>query len=132
MAVITDRSIRVYDKNFKEISCELFGEGEISAFNASSTGGAAVVSHGAQKSIIAFGENGKTVYNGSVSENVSYVAVSGDFLFLRTVSGVIRIDMTNDEREFLRSDSGYMLIHSDDTAIVCGDAKAEYLVFGKK
>ena len=132
VAVITDRSIRVYDKNFKEISCELFGEGEISAFNASSTGGAAVVSHGAQKSIIAFGENGKTVYNGSVSENVSYVAVSGDFLFLRTVSGVIRIDMTNDEREFLRSDSGYMLIHSDDTAIVCGDAKAEYLVFGKK
>ena len=50
---------------------------------------------------------------------------------MRTASGVIRIDMDKNEREFLPSESGKMLIYGNDTAMVCGDAKAEYLVFGK-
>lgn len=131
VAVITDRSVRVYDKSFKETSYEPFGEGDISAFNASQRGGAVVVSHGSQKNVLAFNEKGKTVYNGNVGENVSAVDIAGDFIFLRTVSGVVRIDMNSDEREYLGSDSGEMLVYGEDTAIVCGDAKAEYLVFGK-
>lgn len=131
VAVITNRSLRVYNKSFKEISYEPFGETEVSAFDASAQGGAVVLSRGSQKTVLAFDESGKTVYGGNVTENVSAVGVAGDFVFLRTVSGVIRIDMTNDESEYLNSDGGEMLVYGEDTAIVCGDAKAEYLVFGK-
>jgi hypothetical protein len=51
---------------------------------------------------------------------------------MRTATGVIRIDIRREESEFLACDSGKMLIYGEDTAMVCGDARAEYLVFGKK
>jgi hypothetical protein len=51
---------------------------------------------------------------------------------MRTTSGVTRVDLKRKTSEFLASESGKMLIYSEDTAMVCGDARAEYLVFGKK
>ena len=33
------------------------------------------------------------------------------------------------DEQFLNSGQGKMLIYSADTALVCGDSKAEYLVF---
>ena len=64
-----------------------------------------------------------------MEENVSAVGKVGESIFLRTVSGVIRIDTKKDKKEFLPCEEGKMLIYDTDTAIVCGDAKAEYLVF---
>jgi hypothetical protein len=132
VALITNRSIRIYNKSFTEVSVEELGEGEISAFDATKQGGAVVISRGSQKRVLAFNENGKTVYDGTVSENISEAAFVSEYVFLRTVSGVIRINVNDEDREFLSSDSGEMLIYGEDTAIVCGEAKAEYLVFGKR
>ncbi len=131
LAVVTNRSIRIYDKNFKQTELQSFGEAEICAFDATENGAIAVVSTGTQKNIFAFDSDGDRAFGGSVNENISAASIFGDHLFLRTVTGVIRVNMSNAAKEFLPSDGGKMLIYSEDTAIVCGDAKAEYLVFGK-
>ena len=132
IAVITDRSFRVYDKGFKEIAAEYFGEGNVSAFDVNDNGGAVVINEEREKKVLAFDEKGKVICDGRMAENVSAVSVCGDFVFLRTVNGVVRIDTHSKTRENLDCYSGYMLVYDDNTAIVCGDAKAEYLVFGKK
>ena len=51
---------------------------------------------------------------------------------MRTAKGVTRVNVKDQSSEFLASESGEMLIYSEDTAMVCGDARAQYLVFGKK
>ena len=132
LAIITDRSIRVYDKSFKEISSHSFGEAEINAFEANEHGVVAVASKGTNREIIVFDKKGKEAFSGVVAENISSVGIQENFIFLRTVSGVIRIDTDTERREYLPSDRGKMIIYGKDTAIVCGEAKAEYLVFGKK
>ena len=129
LVVITDRSIRVYDDDFKQVSEQSFGEAKICAFDANENGAIAVVSKGSERNVYAYDSDGDELFDGAVSENVSSAAVYGDYLFLGTVSGVIRIDSSDGEREFLPSENGKMLVYSEDTAIVCGDAKAEYLVF---
>ena len=131
LAVVTNRSVRIYDKNFEEISVEEFGEARVSAFDASEHGVAVVISKGVEKSIVSFDKKGKSSYNGSISENISGIRKHGDFMFMRTATGVIRLDIKEDKSEFLSSDGGKMLVYGDDTAIVCGEAKAEYLVFGR-
>lgn len=131
VAVVTNRSVRVYDKSFNETEAVEIGEANVTAFEATREGVAVVSGEGIVKKVTVLDEKGKTVYDGRVGENVSAVSKMGDFVFLRTVSGVIRIDLDKDESEFLPSDDGKMLIYSDSTAIICGEAKAEYLVFGK-
>ena len=132
IAVVTNRSVRIYDKSFNEIAVQKLGESRVNAFDASREGVAVVAGEGIQKSVFAFDKKGKLIYEGSIGENISAVKKMGDFIFLRTVSGVTRIDINKKASEFLPSDSGKMLIYSEETAIVCGEAKAEYLVFGKK
>ena len=132
IAVITNRSLRIYDKNFNEKAAEDFGKSKISAFEASREGATVVVGEGIRKNVLSFDKKGNMIYDGGISENVSAVTQTDGFIFARTVSGVIRIDASGDKREFLPSDSGKMLVYDKDTAIVCGEARAEYLVFGKK
>ena len=129
LAVITNRSIRIYDSKFKQISEQSFAEGKIAAFDANSNGAVAVINNGVQKNVYAYDSDGDKIFDGVLSDNVSSVSVCGGYLFFRTVSGVIRIDASSDEKQFLPSDSGSMLIYDENTAVVCGDAKAEYLVF---
>ena len=85
-----------------------------------------------QKRVTVFDKKGDTVYNSSIAENVSAVSIEGEHLFMRTATGVIRTDLKKKESEFLPCEAGKMLIYGEDTAMVCGDARAEYLVFGKK
>jgi hypothetical protein len=132
LVVITNRSLRVYDEDLDETSAYGFGEAAICAFDANSNGTVAVVSTGTQKNVLALDGEGDKIFSGTIGENISAESTYGDFIFLRTVTGVIRIDTSNGEREFLPSDSGKMPIYGEDTAIVCGDAKAEYLVFDYK
>ena len=60
------------------------------------------------------------------------IGLYNDFIFANTGDGVARISLKNKkEQEYLPSDNGDMLIYGEDTVLVCGEAKAEYLVFGK-
>ena len=112
-----------------EIKSQKFYEANITAFNVSENGAVAVVSSGSVRTVYAFDSNGDIVYNKPIGENVSKADIVGEYLFLQTASGVIRIKTDDKTRQFLSSNSGIMLVYSEDTAIVCGEAKAEYLVF---
>ena len=81
------------------------------------------------RTVYAFDSGGKLIYNNSIGENILRSDIVGEYLFLQTATGVIRINTDDKTREFLASDQGSMLVYSEDTAIVCGEAKAEYLVF---
>ena len=129
LAVVTNSSIRILDKNLKEIKSQKFYEATVSAFNVSQNGAIAVVYSGSVRTVYAFDSKGEIIYNKSIGENVTKADIVGEYLFLQTSSGVIRINTDNKTRQFLSSNRGSMLVYSEDTAIVCGEAKAEYLVF---
>ena len=129
LAVITDQSIRIFNKNFSEVRSERFFEAEIRAFSATQEGAVAVVTTGTVRTVYAFDSEGNIVYDKAIGENILKAEIVDKYLFLQTSSGVIRIDTDSKTREFLSSSQGTMLVYSEDTAIVCGDAKAEYLVF---
>ena len=130
LAIVTNRSIQIFDKNFKQDKKQNFYEASVSAFNVSNNGAVAVVTTGTLRTVYAFDSKGDLVYNKSIGENVKRADIVGEYLFLQTASGVVRINTDNKTREFLSSSQGSMLVYSEDTAIVCGEAKAEYLVFG--
>ena len=132
LAVITNASIRIFDKKLKEVEAISFNEAKVSAFNASADGASVAISDGVSKTVVAFDKDGEKIYNNKVSENVSDIDVKGKFIFLQSISGITRINSDNGQSEFLPSSTGKMLLYSDDTAIVCGEAKAEYLVFDRK
>ena len=129
LAVITDQSIRIFDGKFRETRCENFFEAEIRAFSATREGAVAVVSSGTVRTVYAFDSSGNMVYNKPIGENILKAEMVDKYLFLQTSTGVIRIDTDRKIRESLSSSQGSMLVYSEDTAIVCGEAKAEYLVF---
>ena len=129
LAVITSGSIRIFDENLIQDQKENFYEASISAFNVSKNGAVAVVSSGTVRTVYAYNSKGSLVYNKNIGENIIKADIVGKYLFLQTASGVIRIDTANKTREFLSSSQGDMLVYSENTAIVCGEAKAEYLVF---
>ena len=129
LAVITNGSIRIFDKNLNQNQKESFYEATINAFNVSKNGAVAVVSSGTVRTVYAYNSKGALVYNKPIGENIIKADIVGKYLFLQTASGVIRIDTDNKTREFLSSSQGDMLVYSEDTAIICGEAKAVYLVF---
>lgn len=129
LAVVTNGSIRIFDKNLKQKKVQNFYEASVTAFNVSQNGAVAVVSSGSVRTVYAFDASGDQVYNKHIGENVSKTDIVGKYLFLQTASGVIRINTDDKTRQYLSSDKGTMLVYSEDTAIVCGEAKAEYLVF---
>ncbi|MBO7303448.1 MAG: hypothetical protein J6U68_04600, partial [Clostridia bacterium] len=129
LAVVTNGSLRIFNKDFEEKDKASFYEGSVGAFNASSNGAVAVVSVSSVRTVFAFNEKGELVYNEAIGENIIRADISGKYLFLQTSSGVIRINTEDKTRQTLTSGKGSMLVYSEDTAIVCGEAKAEYLVF---
>lgn len=130
-AILTNRSARIYNDSMAETQNQGFLDFTVSAFDLNESGLAAAISSGTQKRIIAFDKTGKMLYNDNIAEIASDIGINGEYIFIRTVSGVTRLDTETGERESLPSDSGEMLVYSADTVMVCGEAKAEYLVFGK-
>ena len=129
LAVITNQSIRIFNDKFEEIDRESFYEASVGSFNVNRSGAVAVVGTGTLRTVYAFDSKGKLIYNNPIGENILKSDIVGEYLFLQTATGVIRINTEDKTRSFLASDQGSMLVYSDDTAIVCGEAKAEYLVF---
>jgi WD40 repeat protein len=132
IALLTNNAVHIYDKNCKETEELTFYGESIRAFEVSADGVAVVTGSESEKNVRAFDKKGNLVYNSSIAENVSALSLEGGYLFMRTATGVIRIDIRKEESEFLACDNGKMLVYGEDTAMVCGDARAEYLVFGKK
>lgn len=129
LAVVTNGSVRIFDKDLNEKEKTVFYEGSVGAFNVSKNGAVAVVNTGTVRTVYAFDSKGNLVYDNPIGENIIRGDIVGKYLFLQTSSGVIRINTDDKQRQSLSSGQGSMLVYSEDTAIVCGEAKAEYLVF---
>ncbi len=129
-AVMTDRYIRIYDRDFElqTISRDYSAE-EISAYSMTQEGIAAATTHASKTNVIAIDKSGKVIYNHFVPLNISDISIYGSYVFMQTENGVVRMD-ENGAREELTSGQGCMLVYNQNTALVCGQSKAEYLIFG--
>lgn len=127
--VITDRSIRIFDKYFEELESYSYNNGVVSGFHADEQGIAVSYTQNSKNIAIVFDKNGNLLYNESINDNVKDVGVYGSYVFLRTDDGVIRVNSKDHADQLLTSGQGKMLIYGSDTVLICGDAKAEYLVF---
>ena len=129
-AVVTDRAVHLYDNNFDELDDYYdYGGGTVTGYCVNEHGVAVAYTDNSKNTVLAFDKSGNLLYNEIVSNNVKDIDVFEEFLFLRTDSGVVRINTSSYEEALLTSGQGEMLIYSADTALICGDSKAEYLVF---
>ena len=128
-ALMTNQSIRIYDEHFEEINKYEYSGGSITGFSLDGEGGALSYVSDSRNIVIAFDNAGALLYNDNVHRNVTDVGVFGRYVFLRTESGVVRLNPKTSYEEELRSDQGKMLVYDENTALVCGSSKAEYLVF---
>lgn len=128
-AAVTDRSIRIYDKEFEELEAYTFYNGTVSGYDVNEYGAAVSYTLNSENVSIVFDKNGNLLYNESTNDNIKDITVHSDCVFMRTDEGVIRISKAERDEQFLQSGQGKMLIYSADTVLVCGDSKAEYLVF---
>ena len=129
-AVVTNRTVRLYDKHFEELDSYGLENGVVSGFCINEYGVGVSYTVNSSNNAIVFDSRGNIKYDEIVNDNVRAISVFEGFVFLRTDAGVVRVDMQTLDEEFLTSGQGKMLIYSADTALVCGDSKAEYLVFG--
>ncbi len=138
-ALLSDHCIRIFDRELEEH--EKSGDysgGNITGYSLTSEGVAVCTIEASKNTVCAFDKSGKILYNGDVRHNVGDICVYEDFVFLRTESGVVRLhgdgSKKNDEQqeETLPSGQGKMLVYNERTVIVCGESKAEYLIFSNK
>lgn len=134
LALLTDRHIRIFDRNLSEKeSSEDYSVGNITGYSLTSEGVAVSATISSQTSIYAFDKNGRPLYDDTVDFNVSDVGVYGSYIFLQTENGVKRLDpkakREEDQIQSLSSGTGKMLIYNQKTVLVCGESKAEYLIF---
>ena len=127
--VITDRSVKIFDKYFEELESYSYENGAVSGFHADAQGIAVSYTQNSKNIAIVFDKSGNLLYNETINDNIKDVGVYENYVFLRTDSGVIRVDSKDHNEQLLTSGQGKMLIYSSDTVLICGDAKAEYLVF---
>lgn len=131
LALITDNAIRVFGNGFDTETAESYEYigGSVTGFYIRSEGAAVSVLLSSKNEVIAFDKNGKMLYNDIVSDSVTDVALAGTHLFLQTDRGVVRINTKNGAEELLKSGNGKLLLYNENTALICGESKAEYLVF---
>ena len=132
LAVITDKSVRIYGSNYvlKNEKADYSG-GTLTGYSISEGGVAISSMRSANSYLLAYDGKGRMLCDKNVSYNISDVSVYDSKIFLRIDQGIVRMDTANGEEEMLSCGNGKMLIYNGDTALVCGESKAEYLVFGK-
>lgn len=128
-ALITNQSLWLLDKDFNVKEQKQFFDSTISAYSATLNGAVVVTTGGASKTVYAIDSNGEFVYSGVVGENIKRADICKNYVFLQTASGVIRVNVDTEQKDYLPSSQGEMLVYGEDTAIICGYSKAEYLVF---
>ena len=132
LAVITDKSVRIYGLNYvlKNEKNDYSG-GTLTGYSISEGGVAISSMRSANSYLLAYDGKGKLLCDRNVSYNISDVSVYDSNIFLRIDQGIVRMNMSNGKEEMLSCGNGKMLIYNGDTALVCGESKAEYLVFSK-
>ena len=133
LSFITNGSITVFDKKYELYDSYDFS-GEISAVYTGKNGAAIALRSGTLNDvnkIIAFDKNGKLLYNEIVRESVREISLLDRYVFIRSESGVSRLDTSNDELESYECQSGRMLVYDGATAIICAESKAVYVKFKK-
>ena len=134
LAVITNRSSTVFESNREEY--EIYDSysysGELSAVWSGAGGSAVAIKDTTLNDvnkIIAFDKSGDVIYEDIIRESVREIAVLGDYIFVKSDTGVARIRTMNGEEEAYTTQSGHMLVYSEDTVIICGESKAIYVKF---
>ncbi len=128
-AIITDRSVRIYDRYFEEIDVYEYINAQISGFCINDYGAAVSFTENSKNYAVAFDSSGDLVYDEPTDTAINDIGIYEGYLFLRTDLGVTRVDYKGSHHQFLPSAQGKMLLYGADTALVCGESKAEYLVF---
>ena len=132
LTVITDKRVRIYDNSYEQKNGDVeFSGGTLTGYDISEEGVAISAMNSASSSLLAYDGNGNLLCDRRVSYNVSDVCVYGSKIFLRIDQGIVRIDPSNGGSQLLTSGNGKMLIYNSETALVCGESKAEYLIFSK-
>lgn len=134
MALMTDSHIRIFDSKMNEIEISKdYSEGNITGYALNSEGVAVSVTVASQNMIFAFDDSGQLLSEDFVDFNVSDIGIYDSYLFLQTEQGVKRFapkeNKEADRLQSLPSGSGKMLIYNEKTVLVCGESKAEYLIF---
>lgn len=129
-ALLTDHRIRILDEDYdiKE-TCDDYSRGNLTGYCLNKDGVAVCYTDSSKNVIIAFDKSGNLLYNDFVTYTVSDIAVYEDYVFLQTEQGVTRIHAPKGTEEHLPSGQGKLLIYNAETALVCGESKAEYLIF---
>ena len=133
-AIMTNQHIRILDRTMEErdISDD-YSLGNITGYSMSEHGVAVSAIIGSQTMVYAFDRNGTALYHDAVEFNVSDVGVYDSYVFLQTENDVTRLAPTakkeEDRIQTLPSGNGTMLIYNNKTVLVCGESKAEYLIF---
>ncbi len=130
-AVVTDNAVRIIDKNFDIGSADVYDytNGNVTGYSVSKNGVAVSVTVSSRNEIIAFDSNGEMLYNDLVHISVTDIGICGEYIFIQNEDGIVRLDTKNETEEFLTSGNGKMLVYNDHTVLVCGESKAQYLVF---
>ena len=130
-ALITNGSVRIISDTFEEESVqeEAYYNGNVTGFLVSDQGVAVSLVHASRNEVLAFDKNGDVLYHDVVSESVTNIGVYSHYVFLQTERGVLRLNTQTEEEEMLLSGNGKMLLYNEHTAVVCGESKAEYLIY---
>ena len=129
LAVITNSSVKIYDKNFDLKTSLAYNNAQLTGFDINSYGVAVSYVLNSENHVAIFDGNAKSVYNEAVRNSINDIGLYEQTAFLRTDDGIIRLDLRDKKQAFLPSGQGKMLISNANTAVVCGAAKAEYLTF---
>ena len=129
-ALITDCYIRILDSDLNEKTTSVdYSNGNITGYSLDTQGVAVSVMTPSGSNLFAYDISGTPIFDENVTYNVLDLSVYGKHIFLQTEQGVVRINTQNGEKQSLDSGQGKMLIYNEKTALVCGETKAEYLVF---
>ena len=129
LAVVTDSSVKIYDKNFDIKTSITYNNAQLTGFDINGYGVAVSYVSNSENLVAIFDENARPVYNETVRNSINDIGLYEGFAFLRTDDGIIRLDLQNKKQAFLPSGQGKMLIYNASTAVVCGPAKAQYITF---
>ncbi len=136
LSVITNASVSVITQNKKEYDVyeSLSYDEDVSAAFTGASGSAVALRSGALNDanrIIAFGSDGDLIYDDIIRDSAKQLFILGNYIFVRTDTGVLRFDISSRETEKYTCPSGNMLVYDESTVIICGESKAVYIKFGR-
>ena len=131
LSFVTSSSVSIYDENYA-IRDRIGFVGEMSAISADTDGTVLAIKNGAlngRNRIIAFNDEAELIFDDSVLFGVEGVGIRGEYVFIKSDSGAVRLSTANGDTEYHECHNGKMLVYDDSTVIVCGDSSAVYVKF---